>query len=65
MQSENEKLMRSNTVFQQLIEENDDSIIRSQSEAETVAHALSRWDNDITLGQRSELKAAETEKKLD
>lgn len=30
-----------------------------------MADALARWDNDIILGQRSEVKAAETEKKLD
>ena len=65
MQSENAKLMRSNGVFQKLIEENDDAIIRSRGEAETVADALARWDNDILVGQRSEVKAAEIEKKLD
>lgn len=48
-----------------MISQNDNSIIRSQGEAETVAEALSRWDNDITVGQRNEVKAAETEKKLD
>ena len=57
--------MRSNSVFQNLIEENDNAIIRSQGEAETVADALARWDNDILIGQKSELKAAEVEKKLD
>lgn len=52
-------------MFQNLIQSNDDAIVRSQGEAETVADALSRWDNDITLGQRNEMKAAEIEKKLD
>jgi hypothetical protein len=32
---------------------------------EKVADALARWDNDITMSQKEEIKAAETEKKLD
>jgi hypothetical protein len=52
-------------VFGDLINYNDDSITRSQSEAETIADMLSRWDIDIDIGQKKEVKAAEVEKKLD
>lgn len=39
--------------------------MRSKGEAESVAEALARWDNDIEDGQKKEVKAAVTEKKLD
>lgn len=52
-------------MFGDLINYNDDSITRSQSEAETIADMLSRWDIDIDIGQKKEVKAAEVEKKLD
>jgi hypothetical protein len=39
--------------------------VHSQGEVEKVAEALARWDNDITMSQKEEIKAAETEKKLD